>query len=497
MKRWGAAVGLLGAGVFLLGGCGDKKSAAASELKEAGYPMTVEGLFAAAAADDVEALKGFAKGGLDLKSTNAEGGTALHQAAAAGRDKAALYLLDQGIPVDVLDSKGRTPLLAAIGNDQGPMVRLLMRQGANPKRKDSEGYTPLMRAVQQNKPHAIAELAPKSREELDSALLVGSLLGQTEAVDVLTQYGASVFARMDDGRTALMVAAQNGHAQTVEMLLEAGANRLATDDHGQNAAQLAQEAGHGEIADLLNRPPDAKDLVLKDEKTLALEMEQLVDLAADEGRVPGDSKEAGAHAASMGFRRLETSGGDTVVRKISALAGETLPNAKADSVVHESEDSGTAPLVMRYFRHRELPISVETVRKDRAVLRLAGSKKPVELAVGETVPGSSLRVTAIHRKFISSKENNGVPGEVSVVTVQDPATGVSRELIHGVPASAHDPMAVVEDADGGRFYARVGDEFQTREGIRYRVEDIRPNQLVMENLSSRRAITLPLRGPRG
>jgi hypothetical protein len=97
-----------------------------------------------------------------------------------------------------------------------------------------------------------------------------------------------------------------------------------------------------------------------------------------------------------------------------------------------------------------------------------------------------------------SKLNLGRPTEVSVVEVRDTATGVSREWISGVPASAHDPVALVEDATTGqRYTATPGQRFKSADGTEFVVSDVRPNQIVIEDAATKAVRTLPLRGPRG
>jgi hypothetical protein len=97
-----------------------------------------------------------------------------------------------------------------------------------------------------------------------------------------------------------------------------------------------------------------------------------------------------------------------------------------------------------------------------------------------------------------SKLNLGKPMEVSVVEVRDNSTGTTRDLISGVPASAHDPVALVEDASSGRRYtATPGQRFKSKDGAEFIISDVRPNQIVIEDAASGATQTIPLRGPRG
>ncbi len=258
------------AGLCLLAaGCGDRESAARNDLGQAGYALTGAELFRAAAADDTAALARFADGGMDLAARDAAGDTALHVAAAAGAGRAARFLLDRKLPLDAAGAGGRTPLHAAAAAGRAEMAAWLLRQGADPAKRDGEGYKPLLRAVEAGRTGVVETMAPFVRDDLDTALLLAALLGKPEMIDVLTDFGASVYARTDDGRTALMVAAANGHMGTVNMLMALGANRFAVDADGMTAAELAAAAGHDEVAAALSGEVAAEEFGLEPPEELA------------------------------------------------------------------------------------------------------------------------------------------------------------------------------------------------------------------------------------
>ncbi|MEM9237290.1 MAG: hypothetical protein AAGB14_10965, partial [Verrucomicrobiota bacterium] len=124
--------------------------------------------------------------------------------------------------------------------------------------------------------------------------------------------------------------------------------------------------------------------------------------------------------------------------------------------------------------------------------------EPMKIGEGSTVPGTSLKVIRIHRKMRSGKESGGEPVEVSVVEVEDTNTGVNRDLVVDLPALAHDPVALVEDSASSRYYvARTGQRFKSSDGSDWLVGDVRPNQIVIENMENGETTTIPLRGPRG
>ncbi len=286
-----------------LSNCRKKSEALGKEIREAGYEMTAEGWFGAVAADDVAVMRKMVDGGFDTKVLNAEGDGALHVAAIGGAKEAAGFLLNKGFPINLKGAKGRTPLMAAVMADKPGMVQWLLRQGADPKLKDDDGFMPLMLAVTSGGKRSVEELAPYNREDLDSALLLASLVGQAEVIDALTNYGASVYARMEDGRTPLMLAAQNGHKKAAAMLIDIGASRFATIESGDTAQSLAVAAGHADLAGMIEKGFSGDVLALESDEQIAGQMEEYVaenQAEPEEPLADGAITEAGDDAKNSG-----------------------------------------------------------------------------------------------------------------------------------------------------------------------------------------------------
>jgi hypothetical protein len=85
-----------------------------------------------------------------------------------------------------------------------------------------------------------------------------------------------------------------------------------------------------------------------------------------------------------------------------------------------------------------------------------------------------------------------------VVEVRDDLTGTAREWMAGLPCSAHDPAALLEDsATGQRYTAVPGQRFKSEDGGEFQISEVRPSQIVIKDLNSGAVSTLSLRGPRG
>jgi ankyrin repeat protein len=484
--------------IFITGATSCKKQGEGlkSDLGEAGYKMTTDDWFRASSGNDAAALKKFIAGGFKADTRNSVGDSALHAAAAAGAQSSADFLLNRGLSVDLRGASDRTPLMAAVTADQTAMVRWLLRQGADPRAKDKDGFMPIMLAVRDGSAGSVAELAPYNREDLDSALLLAALVGRADVIDSLTNYGASVYARMEDGRTPLMIAAENGHSEAVKLLIEIGASRYTTNPEGRTAADIAKAAGHDEIAALITREPLPDELALETTEKIAESMDEFVnDSIAKASPVPASGGGSPADAVSPSID------GKTLSAPVAALDGvkgaapskQSVPSATATSAFP------IPPLVMRHYRERELPLSVKSVQGDTATVSVAGvAPRQMKVRVGEVIPGSRLSIVSVRRRMEDSKVNAGRPTEISVVDVRDSSTGATREWITGLAAKAHDPVALVEDAaTGKRYLAAPGQRFKGADGTEYIVSDVRPNQIVIENSASGAVQTLPLRGPRG
>lgn len=552
--------------VFCLGSCRKKTEATNDEINEAGYAMTTEGWFDATRANDVAVMKKMVAAGFDEKTSDSEGNNGLHIAAETGNTDAAEYFLNRGLSVDAKNSAGATPLMAAVLADQTDMVKWLLRQGANPTIKDNEGFIALMLAVSNGREGSVEELAPYNREDLDDALLVAALVGQAGVIDTLTNYGASVYAQMPDGRTALMVAAENGHAKAVEMLMDIGASRFATLGNGDSAQSLALAAGHTDIATMIETGFVTESVALQSDEQVADAMEEYLEEnlpeieempeTTDEGLVPTEIAENNGSVPAetvqnTGEAPTEISGQETLATNTSqpgtanpvpqVIASDsevatgtprTFPPATrtlrerppvslSDATVsrpvvpkalpassdptappraaYTAESADELPLVMRAYRQQELPVELRKVSGNIASLRLAGmNSQEIQVSEGEKIPNSELKIVKVYTRREEGKLNTGQPVDVGVVVVEDATSGQRREWISGRPATGHDPVALVEDAATGQHYiAKPGQRFYSEDGREFIVNDLRPSQLVIEEVATGEVRTLPLRGSKG
>ena len=152
---------------------------------------------------------------------------------------------------------------------------------------------------------------------------------------------------------------------------------------------------------------------------------------------------------------------------------------------------------MKDFRESQLPIMLEEVgtEGESARIRVLGRDRrtPEIVLAGGEIGGTGLQLVKAERKFRPSKMGDGQPLDVSQVTVVDRATGQRHRIVRNATANSSQPAAFITVGEGNHLYeVREGDEFIAGDArpSRYRVLDVRPTQVVLENLDTRETATL-------
>jgi len=158
---------------------------------------------------DLKLLKKLHRNGKGVPVTvkDAEGWTALHQAAVSSQnDRTKLHKLSVSNQVDI--------------------TKFLIDNGVKPDEKDVDDWTPLM---------------------------VASVNGHTDIVKTLIEKGADVNARDKNGMTALHGVAVNGYRDIAELLIEKGADVNAGDKNGMTPLKMAESVNRTDMIDFLIR----------------------------------------------------------------------------------------------------------------------------------------------------------------------------------------------------------------------------------------------------
>ena len=124
----------------------------------------------------------------------------------------------------IKDEKGRTALILSSLFGHKEIVELILLKGSNSEDKCNNGLT---------------------------ALLYASSRGYKEIVQSLLLHGADIEARDIDLTTSLLYAAHKGHVEVVKILLEKGADVQARNASGMSALLYASHQGYAEIVYVL------------------------------------------------------------------------------------------------------------------------------------------------------------------------------------------------------------------------------------------------------
>ncbi|MBT8043651.1 MAG: ankyrin repeat domain-containing protein [Verrucomicrobiae bacterium] len=513
MKIFIYLLGLVLSSLYLVS-CSDKKEQASKELETSGYQATPADFLRAAENGDIRALKLFAKQEIDLNTKDSNGWTALHLAARAQRQESVAFLLDAGMDIETPGLDGVTPMMLAAREGHHTMVRYLLKQGAKAELKDDKNRSALILAIDGDHASCVEELAPYSRNQLDTALLYAAAQGKHQVIESLTSFGASVYVRHEGGMTPLMLAAENGHIDTVKSLLESGANRYAVNEHGWTAAQVAEAANQSAIAGLLNQNPDSTELAITEPSVdQGVEWTPPVIAAADMPQAEPDAEKT---------EDVKTKPTDSATPNTDVTAGNpttgtaTTPNklertskpakkhlpfiaGKTISSKGTTPDEVASDLNMLDYQQKPLPLMVEKTSPrqeggaEAHVRMLYGDHQQVTVEEGDTIPSTQFKVISIRRMLNHSKITDGKPADVSVVEIEDTTTGQRRKMTAHIPATAADPWAVLRSKSSGRAYAaRAGQQFRTADGQTYTVSDVRPNQIILTQNDTGEATTIPL-----
>jgi ankyrin repeat protein len=160
---------------------------------------SIESIFDAAGADDLEKVRALLEQGADVNAASGDGMTALHRAARTGNLAMAELLIGAGANLGAKTRLGEhTPLHVASASGRSGVVALLVAAGANVNAVTTTGATPLHFAAASGSADAVAgllsggaEVDPREPVWGQTPLMFASASGRTEAIEVLLEKGAN------------------------------------------------------------------------------------------------------------------------------------------------------------------------------------------------------------------------------------------------------------------------------------------------------------------
>jgi len=237
---------------LVLGACSSPEKLAVKALAKNQYQLTAEDFLLAASVGDIPSLILFQKAGFDIDATDANGRTALIEAARKGRSDAVGWLIQAGATTTMADLRGRDALIAAAGGGYTGIVRSLLQHGADSELRDAAGWTGLSLAAYKGQAETVTLLANQADpSRLNEALLLACFIGHVETISKLLSHGADLNCKSPENLTPLMITAKKGRVDAARFLLEKRANHLAIGAGGKTAAVFAQESGFANIHELI------------------------------------------------------------------------------------------------------------------------------------------------------------------------------------------------------------------------------------------------------
>lgn len=413
------------------GGCSNPESEARKELQNRRYHFTADDFLRAAGNGDLPTLILFGKAGIDVNITNAAGRTALMAASGKGETEAVKLLLAAGADPRMVDSKGRSALISAAGGGHAKIAQLLISRGADRKVRDHEGWSALTLAAYKGEPDLVRILAGQAgQENLDEALLLGSLAGDRKTISNLLSQGAFVDSRSKEGLTPLMIVAKTGKYDIAALLLQNRADPDSLGPDGTNAGTMAKNAGHEKVHHLII-----------------------------EGGLKGEiENEDVIRAATMAAQKKPV----PILRK-----GETKPLVALNGSTIRTRTSQKNALnyfKVSEFEERVLPVALKEVDGFYATItRLdpGGVISHIRVAKGDLIPGTNYRLQEIEPKKVRS---NGLPEttiDTTRVRVQNIKTKGNHLLVKNAKTKPVDTWAVITANNSNyRYVTRIGDIFQ-------------------------------------
>ncbi len=140
-----------------------------------------------------------------------------------------------------------------------------------------------------------------------------------------------------------------------------------------------------------------------------------------------------------------------------------------------------------------VPIILREVKDGKARVERRDGSGQEELKQGSQPKGLPYRVTALRREVKADK--HGVFTDISNVTLENPETKERVVLVRDLPARSSETHAIITGADGAEQKVRL-DETITLPGQgakKFKVLELRQDQVVVEELESQRPMTIPMR----
>ncbi len=538
---------------LLMAGCGDPAENARRRIQSNNIAFTVDDFVAMAGRGDVENVKLFIEGGMDINAQEITGYTALMLASEQGNIEVVQTLITGGANLNAQGADGVTALILAAFHNRLEVVRALLDAGADVRPTDEKGWTAFMKAVYRGHERIVEAMLPSNKDQAAKAMNLAVIMGHNRVIEKLLVGGVSPDLQLDKGQTVLIRAASRGNEQIVRQLLEAGAQPLAADSEGRTAAVVAASAGHRNIARLLQdaesgRPlpsptPPVAPVVAAIEPVPPTETPSPtpVEVAVASptpvpepspaiisgptpveivSSTPAPTPESTPHlipspspvatpavapvvAASDPLSAIPSDPTPApAAPELTALNPTTAePGVASDETPFAGDFATLAPstnptppaIRMLEFNESVVPVMLTGVSADIGEFQVtSGDGVQTSYArVGDKIPGTSFVVKRL--RALRQVDKDGSPADVSEARVQEASTGREHRLIKDLPARGAKNSAVIAvEGHADRITVRPGEEFflPSDPTNLYKVVDVRRDAVVLQIVETGENVTI-------
>jgi len=202
---------------------------------------------------DLKAFDYFVKKGVDPNEVDAEGNTALLNAAERNQLEAVTYFAERTNNIDHADKVGRTSLTFAIQGNSSEVVSYLISKGANVSVIDNKGnnlasYLFGSRGTPRDFDEKVAALKNKGFDfkqpqgDYSSVWHLAVSRNNLGLLKKVSEFGADINGKDQNGNTPLHYAAmKTDNAEILKYLIANGADPSSTTEFGETAHDLASE----------------------------------------------------------------------------------------------------------------------------------------------------------------------------------------------------------------------------------------------------------------
>ena len=167
--------------------------------------------------------------------------------------------------------------------------------------------------------------------------------------------------------------------------------------------------------------------------------------------------------------------------------------------------AGTSPLdpnsvpgmldgvTMKEMKEIMVPVLLREVKDGKAQVQRLDDPGMEEWQQGTVVKGLPYRVTTVKHEVKADK--HGVFSDMSRVTLENPDTKETLTLVRNLPARSSETYAILSGTGAEEQKVHVDEviEIAGQKDKKFRILEIRPEQVVVEELGTRRPLTIPKR----